>query len=158
MQDSLLVTCPKCKSKFRDNARRIQSGYSRQCPSCEAVIFFEEGNPPVHVRRALREPHDLRKVLIQQEQETTPARVDGRELSVADQSDAREAGRLTNFRAFGYAGRSEGGIGNLTTSHARKRSLRMYTCAERSGLRFGRKFVWWSFQKSANFDVIPLIE
>ena len=25
MQDSLLVTCPKCKSKFRDNARRIQS-------------------------------------------------------------------------------------------------------------------------------------
>ena len=45
------------------------------------MIFFEEGSPQVHVRRALREAHNLRKLLIQQEQETTPARVGGRELS-----------------------------------------------------------------------------
>jgi phage FluMu protein Com len=42
MDDSVQIKCNRCKSVFRDRARRLQNGYSRQCPSCEVVLFFDE--------------------------------------------------------------------------------------------------------------------
>lgn len=93
MQESIQVTCPKCKARFRDSARRVQAGYSRQCPSCEVVIFFEDGNPHLHVRKALRDAHDMRKALAREEEERTKARTGGGEYS-ALRSNRYSKGRL----------------------------------------------------------------
>jgi hypothetical protein len=39
MDDSVQIKCNRCKNVFRDRARRLQNGYSRQCPGCEVVLF-----------------------------------------------------------------------------------------------------------------------
>ena len=63
MDDSIQIRCTRCKSAFRDKARRVQSGYSRQCPSCEGVLFFEEGSNDKNVQLALLQAKRLRKAL-----------------------------------------------------------------------------------------------
>jgi hypothetical protein len=63
MDDSVQVCCTRCKNVFRDRARRVQSGYSRQCPGCEVVLFFEETSPDKNVQRALIAARRLRKEL-----------------------------------------------------------------------------------------------
>ena len=70
--DSIQIRCPRCKSKFRDRARRLQSGYSRECPHCETVIFFEEGSPHSSIRDALREAERVRRALREEEPKATP--------------------------------------------------------------------------------------
>ena len=63
MEDSVQIRCTKCKGSFRDRARRVQSGYSRQCPNCEVIIFFEEGAIDRNVERAIRDAKRLRRAL-----------------------------------------------------------------------------------------------
>ncbi|MGH6711010.1 MAG: hypothetical protein ACREEK_18810 [Bradyrhizobium sp.] len=63
MDDSVQLRCHRCKSSFRDKARRVQSGYSRQCISCETMLFFEEGSPDKNIQRTLREAKRVRKAL-----------------------------------------------------------------------------------------------
>ena len=63
MDDSIQVRCARCKSNFRDKARRLQSGYSRQCPSCETVIFFDEDSFDKNIRQTLLRAKHLRKAL-----------------------------------------------------------------------------------------------
>jgi NAD-dependent SIR2 family protein deacetylase len=63
MDDSVQICCSRCKNVFRDRARRIQGGYSRQCPFCEVVLFFEETSPDKNIKRALTSARGLRKVL-----------------------------------------------------------------------------------------------
>jgi len=60
MDDSFQIRCIKCGSKFRDRASRVQSGYSRECPHCEVVIFFEEVSNNANIRDALNEARRLR--------------------------------------------------------------------------------------------------
>ena len=67
MDDSVQVCCTRCKNVFRDRARRVQNGYSRQCPGCEVVLFFEDSSPDKNVKRALASARRLRKVLREQE-------------------------------------------------------------------------------------------
>ena len=67
MDDSVQVRCTRCKNVFRDRARRVQSGYSRQCPCCEVVVFFEETSPDKNVQRALTAARRLRKELRDEE-------------------------------------------------------------------------------------------
>ena len=73
-EDTVQICCSKCKSKFRDKARRVLSGYSRQCPTCECMIFFEDGSPNKDIHEALREAARVRKVLRQEEAEKIPSR------------------------------------------------------------------------------------
>jgi hypothetical protein len=63
VEDTVQVRCSKCRGSFRDRARRIQSGYSRQCPNCEVIIFFEEGTIDRNVQRAIRDARRLRRAL-----------------------------------------------------------------------------------------------
>ena len=63
MDDSIQIRCTRCKSAFRDKARKVQSGYSRQCPSCEGVLFFEEGSNDKNILQALLSAKQLRKEL-----------------------------------------------------------------------------------------------
>lgn len=63
MEDTIQIRCRRCKSCFRDKARKIQTGYSRQCPSCEGVIFFEEGSSDTSVQKALLDAAQVRKAL-----------------------------------------------------------------------------------------------
>jgi len=63
MDDSVQVCCTRCKNVFRDRARRVQSGYSRQCPCCEVVLFFEETSPDKNIKRAMSSARSVRKVL-----------------------------------------------------------------------------------------------
>ena len=63
MDDSIQIRCTRCKSVFRDKARRVLSGYSRQCPSCEGVLFFEEGSDDKNILQALLMAKQLRKAL-----------------------------------------------------------------------------------------------
>jgi hypothetical protein len=67
MDDSVQIRCHRCKGTFRDKARRVQSGYSRQCPSCETILFFEEGSIDKNVQRTLREAKRVRKALREEE-------------------------------------------------------------------------------------------
>ena len=41
MDDSVQIKCNRCKTAFRDRARRLQNGYSRQCPTCEVLLFYD---------------------------------------------------------------------------------------------------------------------
>ena len=63
MDDSVQVKCTKCKTAFRERARRLQNGYSRQCPCCEVVLFFDEDSFDTNIKRAMRAARRLRKEL-----------------------------------------------------------------------------------------------
>jgi hypothetical protein len=67
MDDTVQIRCHRCKASFRDKARRVQSGYSRQCMSCETMLFFEESSIDKNVQRTLREAKRLRKALREEE-------------------------------------------------------------------------------------------
>jgi predicted nucleic acid-binding Zn-ribbon protein len=72
MEDSIQVHCTRCKNIFRDRARRMMNGYSRQCPSCEVVLFFDEDSHDPGIRRAMRTARQVLKEL--REREAAPAR------------------------------------------------------------------------------------
>jgi predicted nucleic acid-binding Zn-ribbon protein len=55
------VQCTRCKTMFRDRAGRLQDGYSRQCPSCEVVLFFAEDSPNPQVKQAMKRARKVRK-------------------------------------------------------------------------------------------------
>jgi predicted nucleic acid-binding Zn-ribbon protein len=55
------IQCTRCKGVFRDRAGRLQDGYSRQCPSCEVVLFFAEDAPHPFIKRAMRNARKARK-------------------------------------------------------------------------------------------------
>jgi DNA-directed RNA polymerase subunit RPC12/RpoP len=63
MSDTVQIRCTRCKSNFRERARRLQPGYSRQCPNCEVIIFFEESSSDKNVQVALLAARRLRRVL-----------------------------------------------------------------------------------------------
>src|ERR1700744_3143649 len=63
MDDSVQIKCNRCKSVFRDRARRLQNGYSRQCPSCEIVLFFDEDSQQPNIKSAMRAARLMRKQL-----------------------------------------------------------------------------------------------
>ena len=63
MDDSVQIKCNRCKNAFRDRARRLQNGYSRQCPSCEVVLFFDEDSQQPNIKSAMRTARQLRKQL-----------------------------------------------------------------------------------------------
>ncbi|MDD1528859.1 hypothetical protein C7U92_14995 [Bradyrhizobium sp. WBOS7] len=58
---SVQIQCTRCKSVFRDRAGRLQDGYSRQCPSCEVVLFFAEDSQHPFIKRAMRNARKVRK-------------------------------------------------------------------------------------------------
>lgn len=58
--DSVQVKCRRCKGAFRERARRLQNGYSRQCPTCEVVLFFDEDSQDQTIRRAMRNARQVR--------------------------------------------------------------------------------------------------
>jgi predicted nucleic acid-binding Zn-ribbon protein len=74
IDDSILVRCTRCKSKFRERVGRLRDGYSRQCPSCECMVFFMEGSPNKDIAAALREAERVRKALRQEAAEKLSAR------------------------------------------------------------------------------------
>jgi hypothetical protein len=63
MEDSVQIRCTRCKGVFRDRARRLQNGYSRQCPSCEVVLFFDEDSPDANIKLAMKSARHIRKAL-----------------------------------------------------------------------------------------------
>ncbi|PJG56645.1 hypothetical protein CVM73_03605 [Bradyrhizobium forestalis] len=58
---SVQIQCTRCKNVFRDRAGRLQDGYSRQCPSCEVVLFFAEDSQHPFIKRAMRNARKVRK-------------------------------------------------------------------------------------------------
>ncbi|TWC05523.1 Zn-ribbon containing protein [Bradyrhizobium macuxiense] len=67
MEDSVQIRCTRCKNVFRDRAKRLQNGYSRQCPSCEIVLFFDEDSHDANIKRAMRSARRARKELRESE-------------------------------------------------------------------------------------------
>jgi DNA-directed RNA polymerase subunit RPC12/RpoP len=63
MSDTVQIRCTRCRSNFRERARRLQPGYSRQCPNCEVIIFFEESSSDKNVQEALLAARRMRRVL-----------------------------------------------------------------------------------------------
>jgi hypothetical protein len=63
MDDSIQIRCFRCKSSFRDRARRIRNGYTRECPCCNVLIFFESESHDEHIRQALKVAHKMRRAL-----------------------------------------------------------------------------------------------
>jgi predicted nucleic acid-binding Zn-ribbon protein len=61
--DSVQVRCRRCRSVFRERARRLQSGYTRQCPTCEVVLFFDDDSPDQATRRAMKNARHVRAAL-----------------------------------------------------------------------------------------------
>jgi hypothetical protein len=86
MEDSVQIRCHRCKGTFREKARRLQSGYSRQCISCETMLFFDDASADKNIQRTLREARQIRKLLREAEFEklaATPLASPGREFSNA---------------------------------------------------------------------------
>jgi phage FluMu protein Com len=67
MDDTIQIRCPRCKSSFRDRARRIRSGYTRECPRCNVLIFFESESHEENIKRALKAAHRMRRLLAEDE-------------------------------------------------------------------------------------------
>lgn len=67
--DSVQVRCRRCRGMFRERARRLQNGYSRQCPTCEVVLFFDEDSQEQSIRRAMRSARQVRAALREAEME-----------------------------------------------------------------------------------------
>jgi phage FluMu protein Com len=67
MDDTIQIRCPRCKSSFRDRARRIRSGYTRECPRCNVLIFFESESHEENIKRALKAAHRMRRMLAEAE-------------------------------------------------------------------------------------------
>jgi phage FluMu protein Com len=67
--DSVQVRCRRCKGVFRERARRLQSGYSRQCPTCEVVLFFNDDSQDETIRRAMKSARHVRAALREAEME-----------------------------------------------------------------------------------------
>jgi hypothetical protein len=111
--DTIQIRCPRCQAKFRDKARRVLSGYSRQCPSCERMLFFEEGSPVKDIQNAIRAAERARKALRHQEEEEFAARA-AASAQAAKQVEEAEAERVTTYARRGFdrrgpsAGRSRG--------------------------------------------------
>lgn len=103
IDDTIQVRCSRCKGKFRDKAGRVRGGYARQCPSCECMLFFEEGTPNKDVQLALREAERVRKLVRRQQDEASVAQ---QQVQPAVESDADTdaapvaAGRRFERRVF----------------------------------------------------------
>jgi len=63
MLDTVQIKCARCKTVFRERARRMQNGYSRQCPCCEVVLFFEEESHDANMKKAMRSARHVRRAL-----------------------------------------------------------------------------------------------
>ena len=74
MDDTIQIRCTRCKSSFRDRARRIRSGYTRECPRCNVLIFFESESHDEHIKRALKTAHKMRRALAAAEGEKPAAK------------------------------------------------------------------------------------
>jgi hypothetical protein len=75
------IQCTRCKNVFRDRPGRLQDGYSRQCPSCEVVLFFAEDSLNPQVRVALKRARKARKELREAEMVRASAPQSGAGLS-----------------------------------------------------------------------------
>lgn len=67
--DSVQVRCRRCKGVFRERAGRLQNGYSRQCPTCEVVLFFDQDSQEQSIRRAMKAARQVRAELREAEME-----------------------------------------------------------------------------------------
>jgi predicted nucleic acid-binding Zn-ribbon protein len=63
MDDSVKVKCTRCGATFRDRAARLRDGYSRECPNCNVLMFFDGESPDANVRKALAEARRIRNLL-----------------------------------------------------------------------------------------------
>jgi len=61
MADFVQITCMRCKNVFRERAKRLQNGYSRQCPCCEVILFFDEDSQNPNIKRAMRTARTILK-------------------------------------------------------------------------------------------------
>jgi hypothetical protein len=87
MDDTVQVKCTRCKGTFRERARRLQNNYSRQCPTCEVVLFFDEDSPDANIKQAMRTARRVRKELREAEAEFRPRMMSRRGASRQDAPD-----------------------------------------------------------------------
>ncbi|MDI1263744.1 MAG: hypothetical protein PS018_10855 [bacterium] len=73
METSVQIHCKRCKHVFRERARRLLSGFSRQCPSCEVVIFFDESSGDDNIRRTMIAARRMRAAIRDAEAERAQA-------------------------------------------------------------------------------------
>jgi hypothetical protein len=96
MDDTVQIKC-RCKNAFRERARRLQNGYTRQCPSCEILLFFDEDSQDPNIKKAMRTARRVRKELREMEiaglaagvPSTTKSTTTSRSYSGRSRSDAR---------------------------------------------------------------------
>ena len=100
IDDTIQVRCSRCKSKFRDKARRVRDGYSRQCPTCECMVFFLDGSSNKDTDAALREAERVRKLLRQEESEKIETRAASAEQTDDGDGESAPARRGTNHRSL----------------------------------------------------------
>jgi predicted nucleic acid-binding Zn-ribbon protein len=79
--DSVQIRCTRCKNVFRDRARRLQNGFSRQCPCCEVILFFDEDSHDANIKRAMKTARRVRAVLRDAEAAGTRPTAGGRRSS-----------------------------------------------------------------------------
>jgi predicted nucleic acid-binding Zn-ribbon protein len=91
--DSVQIRCTRCKNVFRDRARRLQNGFSRQCPCCEVVLFFDEDSHDANIKRAMKTARRVRATLRDAEAMamlTTRPKAGGRRSSGRGRASTRE--------------------------------------------------------------------
>lgn len=94
--DSVQVSCRRCRSVFRERARRLQNGYSRQCPTCEVVLFFDDDSQDQAVRRAMKKARLVRASLREAEAEQPGKKRVGRGSGRRGSYEAAEASEDEN--------------------------------------------------------------
>ena len=94
-ENSIQIRCSRCALKFRDKATRVRDGYSRQCPSCERMIYFIEGSPNKDIHTAMREAQRVRKALTDEAAQKAAARMAQAQALAKAQAQAEAEGDET---------------------------------------------------------------
>ena len=104
IDDTIQVRCSGCKTKFRDKARRVKDGYSRQCPACERMVFFLDESSNKDIQEALRDAVRVRKALRDEEAEKIATRA----VAPAEQTNDADPPPATTWRRVDRRSRSAG--------------------------------------------------
>jgi DNA-directed RNA polymerase subunit RPC12/RpoP len=73
MTDKIVVTCSRCRARFRERVSLLRDGFQGQCPDCGNFINFSIESMDPNIVRAMRDARRIRNGFVAAEKpESSP--------------------------------------------------------------------------------------
>jgi hypothetical protein len=73
MTDKIMVTCSRCRARFRERVARLRDGFQSQCPNCGCFINFSSESMDPNILRVMRDARRIRNgFVVQTDEAETP--------------------------------------------------------------------------------------